>query len=136
MTTIVQTNLQDMTADTMTEEDAKAMAEEFVRVDAVATKMKKILKEYVEKHGALEAGGMEFSFSPTNPSWEFAPDKMKDFFTSVVIDTGSEVNPWSLVTVPAASLKILRKYGWNDDSFEMFAKKVEKNPQFRPKKSI
>ncbi|MBA2176844.1 hypothetical protein H0266_18350 [Halobacillus locisalis] len=90
----------------LTEEDAKIIANEIVRLDAVVKDMKKKLKGYVEENGALETQHVKWDFNDSiSYKWNDS-EKLKEFLKNTVID-GLVADPYSLVTINKTELNKL-----------------------------
>ena len=109
MTTLVKT---------MTEEQARELANEIIRLEATVKAMKAELKKYVQQNGALDDGENVWDIRET-VSWKFNGDTVKDFMTSLVID-GYTDNPYELVSFSKPKLD---KLGLDDSYIEQFAEK-------------
>lgn len=109
MTTLVKT---------MTEEQARELANEIIRLEATVKAMKAELKKYVEENGALNDGENVWNIQET-VSWRFNADTVQRFMNSLVID-GYTDNPYELVSFSKPKLD---KLGLNDSYIEQFAEK-------------
>lgn len=109
MTTLVKT---------MTEEQARELANEIIRLEATVKAMKAELKKYVEENGALNDGENVWNIQET-VSWRFNADTVQRFMNSLVID-GYTDNPYELVSFSKPKLD---KLGLDDSYIEQFAEK-------------
>ncbi|WP_394237414.1 hypothetical protein [Niallia oryzisoli] len=100
----------------MTQAEAVAMADEIVRIEAVAKELKNQLKVYVEKNGSVETKDQVWDFNESI-SWNFPGDKLKEIMTMIALDG---YNPWEMISLSKRSLD---KLGWNDDILKQYGEK-------------
>lgn len=105
-----------MTITIQTEEQAQALATEIMQLEATVKQLKDQLKEYVDQHGTLQAGGIEWGYRDSI-SWKIRVENMKEFMQLVAIEG---FNPFELISVSATNLK---KLGWNDETLGRIADK-------------
>jgi len=100
----------------MTQAEAVAMANEIVRLEAVAKELKNQLKIYVEMYGSVETNDQIWGFNES-VSWSFPGDKLKEIMTMIALDG---YNPWEMISLSKRSLD---KLGWNDDILKQYGEK-------------
>jgi hypothetical protein len=100
----------------LTPVEAVAMANEIVRIEAVAKELKNQLKDYVEKYGPVETNDQIWCFNES-VSWNFPGDKLKEIMTMIALDG---FNPWELVNLSKRSLD---KLGWSDDILKQYGER-------------
>lgn len=92
-----------------TVEHAQQVANEIAQLEATVKLMKDSLKSFVDVHGVVQAGGVEWGYKES-VSWKIEPEHMKEFMQWVALEG---VNPFELMTVSATSLK---KLAWPEDT--------------------
>lgn len=105
-----------MTNPIQSEEQAQAVATEIMQLEATVKQLKDQLKVYVDQHGTLQAGGIEWGYRESI-AWKIRVEHMKEFMQLAAIEG---FNPFELISVSATNLK---KLGWNDDTLARIADK-------------
>ncbi|WP_047980670.1 hypothetical protein [Ornithinibacillus contaminans] len=100
----------------LTQEEAVALANEITRLDSAVKQMKNQLKEYVDEHGSVEAGGNIWGYSES-VSWKLESKKMKDLMAMITIEG---FNPLEMLSISKSNLD---KLGWSDDVLKQYGEK-------------
>ena len=67
-----------MTNPIQSEEQAQAVATEIMQLEATVKQLKDQLKAYVDQHGTLQAGGIEWGYRESI-AWKIRVENMKEF---------------------------------------------------------
>ncbi|WP_233475974.1 hypothetical protein [Paenibacillus sonchi] len=111
----------------LTNEEAMKVAAEVERLEAAVKQMKADLKTYVDQNGPLQAGDKIWNYS-TTVSWDFDPQRLRELALNITVEG---LNPWELLTLPAASIK---KLGWDEAALLQYGNKKE-SKRFDSKKA-
>jgi|GEM_PF-2290406 len=113
---------------TMTREEAEALAMEIERLETVLKQMKDRLKAFVESYGPLEAAGKVWDYYPV-VSWEFTPEALESLAKALLVEG---VNPWKFFRLSSDAQKEL---GWTDEVLEGFGGRKKVSRRFDAKKA-
>lgn len=97
-------------------EQAQQIANEIAQLEATLKQMKEGLKSFVDVHGVVQAGGVEWGYKES-VSWKIEPEHMNEFMQWVALEG---VNPFEIMSVSATSLK---KLAWPEDTLCRIASK-------------
>ena len=99
-----------------TMEKAQQVANEIAQIEATLKQMKEGLKAFVDQHGMVQAGGVQWGYSES-VSWKIEADYMKEFMQWVALEG---FNPFEMMSVSATSLK---KLAWSEETLQRIATK-------------
>ncbi len=110
------TNIHLLNKELTTMDEAIAIANEIVRIEAAAKTMKEQLKVFVDANGSVEAGDQIWGYSES-VSWKFKDTSLKELVTMMALEGH---NAWELLSLSSTNLK---KLGWQEDFLSNYGKK-------------